>query len=200
MRGRSHRGMCRMSAHGPSLRAMSWQQRYPVDRLVPYDASWVERCGELIRPLVTALGPDWAFEHVGSTSVPGLSAKPVIDVAIARPPDRHLAEFTATIRDLGWSQPITLGDHEAIFVLDGTVRVAIGHVFTSVQWPAAHVRLFAQWLRVHASDRDEYARLKAGLVADGVWGSDYTQGKAEFVLRVVNQARASRGLPAVLSL
>ena len=179
---------------------MSWQQRYPVDRLVPYDATWVERYGELIRPLVTALGPDWAFEHVGSTSVPGLSAKPVIDVAIAPPPDRHLAKFTATIRDLGWSQPITLGDHDAIFVLDGTVRVAIGHVFTRVQWPSAHVRLFAHWLRLHASDRDEYARLKAGLVADGVWGSDYTQGKAQFVLRVVNQARASRGLPAVLSL
>jgi GrpB-like predicted nucleotidyltransferase (UPF0157 family) len=179
---------------------MSWEQRYPADRLVAYDSNWVERYTELTRPLVAALGHGWAFEHVGSTSVPGLSAKPVIDMAIATPPGTNLSEFMPTIRDLGWSEPITLGDHEAIFVLDGTVRVAVGHVFTSEQWPSAHVRLFAEWLRLHDSDRDEYARLKTGLVADDVWGSDYTQRKAEFVVRVVNRVRASRGLPAVLSL
>lgn len=179
---------------------MSWEQRYPVDRLAPYDSAWVERYSELIGPLVEALGPAWVFEHVGSTSVPGLSAKPVIDVAMAPPPERHLAEFVPAFRDLGWSEPITIGDHEAIFVRDGAVRVAIGHVFTRHQWPSAHVRLFAQWLRLHDSDRDEYARLKAGLVADGIWGSAYTQGKTEFVVGVVNRARVSRGLPAVASL
>lgn len=82
-------------------------------------------------------------------------------------------------------------------MLDGAVRVAIAHVFTSMQWGSAHVRLFAEWLRQHESERDEYAMLKAGLVAGGVWGSEYTQRKAEFVRRVVNQARASRGLAPV---
>lgn len=179
---------------------MSWDQRYPADRLVPYDPSWVERYAEFIRPLVTALGPEWALEHVGSTSIPGLLAKPVIDVAIAPPPDRHLAEFKTKLCDLGWTEPTAVGDHEVIYMLDAGVRIAIGHVFTREQWPSAHVRLFAQWLRLHDSDRDEYARLKAGLVADGFWGSDYTKRKADFVVRVVNQARASRGLPAVQSL
>jgi GrpB-like predicted nucleotidyltransferase (UPF0157 family) len=172
---------------------MSWEQRYPVDRLVPYDPVWVERYQDLLRPLVAALGPAWAFEHVGSTSVPGLSAKPVIDLALAPPPGGQLVDHLPALRDVGWSEPVAVGDHQAIFVLDGTVRVAIGHVFTREQWPSAHVRLFAQWLRGHDADRDEYARLKAKLVADGFWGSDYTERKAEFVRRVVDQARASRG-------
>ncbi|GGU38078.1 GrpB family protein [Nocardioides albus] len=74
---------------------------------------------------------------------------------------------------------------------------AILHLFTTDQWPTAHLRLFANWLRSHDADRDAYASLKSGLVGSGVWGSEYTVAKRAFVNDVVNRARAARGLGAV---
>lgn len=165
-----------------------------------YDPSWVSRYAELAAPLQAALGSNWGIEHVGSTSVPGLSAKPVIDLALGQPPGHDLSVSVPTLRHLGWTDPVSLGDHRAIYLLDGAVRIAIAHVFSNDQWVSAHVRLFAEWLRSHESDRDEYERLKGGLVAAGVWGSEYTQSKADFVVRVVNRARARRGLPPVQGL
>lgn len=90
-----------------------------------------------------------------------------------------------------------VGDHWATAFPATGVRAAIGHIFTAGQWPEAHVRLFAAWLRRHDSDRDQYASLKRELVSRGVWSSEYTDSKGAFVLRIVNQCRAELGLPTV---
>ncbi len=82
-------------------------------------------------------------------------------------------------------------------MLVGSTRVAIAHLFSSEQWPSAPVRLFAQWLRTHDGDRDEYQRLKLSLVAAGIWGNAYTSAKTDFVVGIVNRARAQQGLPPV---
>ena len=187
-------------AGSPALSGSSdaaWSARYPAVGLVAYDSSWVVRYEELAASLRAGLGPGWNIEHVGSTSIPGLCAKPVIDLALGEPHDHDLSSLSATFRALGWTEPIVLGDHQAVFMLSGTVRVAICHIFSDEQWETAHVRLFADWLRSHDDERDAYQRLKSGLVTDGVWGSEYTRSKAEFVLRVVNLARSSRQLPPV---
>lgn len=179
------------------MHAMSWEQRYPPERLVPYDPAWVERYKAVAEVLGRALGPEWILEHVGSTSVPGLLAKPVIDVALQLPAGHELASWDPIFQGLGWTTPIKIGDHWAVFLLDGEARQVIGHIFAAEQWPSAHVRLFAQWLRAHDPDREEYARIKSGLVTSGVWGSDYTKAKSSFVLDIVNRARAARGLATV---
>ncbi|MEQ7011031.1 GrpB family protein [Actinopolymorpha sp. B17G11] len=153
---------------------MSCQSRYPSEKLVPYDPCWPERYAEIAARLVGGLGPQWAVEHVGSTSVPGLLAKPVIDLALRLPAGQRLADWDEPFQALGWTGRIEIGDHEALFLLDGSVRMAIAHVFTANQWPYAHPRLFADWLRTHTSDRDVYARIKMELVDHGIWGSEYT--------------------------
>lgn len=179
-----------------SVEHVPWEQQYPAEKLVPYDPTWLDRYEQIAGALKAALGPEWPIEHVGSTSVPGLVSKPVIDLALGQPPARELDGPTlATLRRLGWSGPAEVGDHRAVFLLVGSVRTAIAHIFTAEQWPEAHPRLFADWLRTHDADREQYARLKGDLVAEGVWGGDYTKAKAAFVLDVVNRSRASRGLP-----
>lgn len=183
-----------MSEAARTFREVSWEEQYPADRLVPYDPSWPARYRELAAPLVEVLGRRWNVEHVGSTSVPGLVAKPVIDLALCVPCGQQLSDRTPELGALGWTAPVALGDHEATFMLDGTVRTAIAHVFTAEQWPSAHVRLFAEWLRRHDSAREDYAQLKTSLVNRGVWRSDYTDQKTGFVVGVVNHARAERGL------
>lgn len=176
---------------------MTWGKEYPHQRLVPYDLSWVIRYSEYEALLKARLGHGWEVEHVGSTSVPGLLAKPVIDVAIGMPEGASVGEANQCLLAAGWSQLVRVGDHRATVLSDHGVRAAIGHVFTASQWPEAHVRLFAAWLRRNDRDRDLYASLKQDLVARGVWGSEYTESKSAFVLRTVNQARADLGLPAV---
>lgn len=176
---------------------MTWAERYPAARLVEPDPACSQRYAEVAAGLRAALGNAWEVEHVGSTSVPGLVAKPVIDVALRVPDGAAPEESHAPLARAGWTVPIIVGDHWATFLTDDGVRSAIGHVFTAHQWPEAHVRLFADWLRCHPSDRDRYAELKAGLVSREVWGSDYTAAKGGFVVGIVNRARQARGLPAI---
>ncbi len=164
---------------------------------MPYDVGWTERYVETSTRLRKILGPGWLTEHVGSTSVPGLLAKPVIDLARRIPEGTCLPEIGAAFLQAGWTEPRTLGDHSAAFLLAGPVREAIAHLFTPEQWPEAHVRLFADWLRTHETDRARYAALKRGLVAEGTWDEEYTDAKSTFVLEVVNRAREARALQPV---
>lgn len=141
------------------------------------------------------LGSDWLIEHVGSTSVPGLAAKPVIDMAIRIPEGVHITESADSFVRAGWTVPRELGDHTASFVLVDGKRTAIAHIFTADQWTEAHVRLFSAWLRAHPVDRDRYETLKTDLVLAGAWGDGrYTAAKGQFVLEIVNCARETVGL------
>jgi GrpB-like predicted nucleotidyltransferase (UPF0157 family) len=176
---------------------MSWASRYPAGRLAAPTDAWASRFGELAGGLRRALGTAWEIEHVGSTSVPGLVAKPVIDLVVHVPDGLHWCDASEPLVQAGWTPPRALGDHAVTFRLVDGVRSAIGHLFTHEQWAEAHVRLFAEWLRAHRADRDAYAVLKRDLVARGIWDGDYTSSKGAFVLAVVNRARGARGLPPV---
>jgi len=176
---------------------MAWADKYPTVRLVAYDEGWNARFAAYRSLLTTCLGPTWRIEHVGSTSVPGLIAKPVIDLALGMPADADVRSSGAALQGAGWSAPVPVGDHWTTVHPPHGVRAAVGHIFTAEQWPQAHVRLFAEWLRDHPIDRDRYAGLKRDLVAHGIWSSQYTEAKTEFVLETVNKARKARGLPPV---
>lgn len=167
---------------------------------MPWDNRWLLDYRALADRLIRGLGDGWLVEHVGSTSVPLLPAKPVIDVALRMPAGVELHEVAGIFNPLGWDGPAVVGDHAALFLLDRGIRVAIGHLYTPEQWPTAHIRLFARWLREHPRDREAYAALKTGLVSTGVWGPDYTAAKTEFVLGVVNRARIVSELEPVLDL
>ena len=101
------------------------------------------------------------------------------------------------IRVLGAYGGSTPWHRQTSFLLDGTVRRAIAHVFTPGQWPVAHQRLFAAWLRRHSDDRDAYAQLKQSLYDRDVFGADYTESKTAFVQDIVDRARAEEGLAPI---
>lgn len=185
-----------VSVLATNVAPMTWAERYPEQKLVPYDSDWPSRYCRIEADLRPLLGPGWEFEHAGSTSIPGLAAKPVIDVAMSMPQGVGSSEIRERFRAAGWSDPTPVGDHLFTAVPAQGVRIAIGHIFTAAQWPEAHVRLFAAWLRAHDLDRDRCSSLKEDLVAQGVWSSAYTESKGSFVLEIVNQARAELGLVA----
>ncbi|KQR16586.1 GrpB family protein [Cellulomonas sp. Leaf334] len=134
----------------------------PVEvTVVAYDPSWPAAYAELADRLREALGDDvLALEHVGSTSVPGLTAKPIIDVDLtvadstdepSYRPRLEAAGFTLVLRERAW--------HEHRLFTRDRPRANL-HVWSPDSPEAARHVLLRDWLRTHADDRDAYAAAK----------------------------------------
>ena len=169
--------------------------------LSAYDPGWPARAAAYAGELRPFLGP-WLLspiEHVGSTSVPGLAAKPVIDLmALVRDLDATVAAVAPALGEQGWR-----------YVppdLDGRpFRRFLAKVTPDERHRLAHLHLMApgaaRWdqqlrfrdaLRARPALRDEYAAVKSGLARVHPGDRErYTDEKATFVVRVL------RGLGAL---
>lgn len=155
---------------------------------------WVARVAALV-------APGAVVEHIGSTSVPELAAKDVIDVLVGTP---DLAEAAAAVDPLvadGWTY---VPEYEAetpfrrFLKRSSPRRVNLHVVPTSTDWFATD-RAFAAWLRAHPRDRDAYAAVKrAAATAHPDSVDDYTDAKTAFVVAVKRRALAA-GNPAPVS-
>ncbi len=123
-----------------------------------------------------------SIEHIGSTSVPGLGAKPVIDILLGVKVIEDADEIIPKMRSLGY---IYRSDFENVmpyrryFNKDGKYHVHTVEI-TSEFWKR-HL-LFRDYLRTHDKVRDDYYNLKIGLAAHE-WnaGNDYAYAKTEFI-------------------
>jgi GrpB-like predicted nucleotidyltransferase (UPF0157 family) len=133
-------------------------------------------------------------EHVGSTAVPGLSAKPIIDIDVVIRSRPVLPDVIARLATLGYRHQgdLDIPGREAFASNNGVVAPTDG---TRRLWPAhnlyvcaedsdelhRHLR-FRDWLRANAAGAAEYAKLKAELAAVHRHDRDaYTLGKTAFV-------------------
>jgi GrpB-like predicted nucleotidyltransferase (UPF0157 family) len=166
-------------------------------RVVEPDPSWPKRYEALAAQITRALGgAALSIEHVGSTAVPGLSAKPVIDIDLtvadsgderAYVPALERCGFRLVVREPWWYE------HRCLRRDDPGCNL---HVFSPGCAEAERHRLFRDWLRAHPEDCARYAAAKLAAseqtVASGGHGMDYNARK-EPVLREI-YARAFRGL------
>ncbi len=162
-----------------------------------YDPAWpamAETAMAEVRAALAELRPE--IEHIGSTAVPGLAAKPTIDLIAAV--DR-LDDVTARAGRLA-----AIGFHPEPQDMPARllyVREAAGrrthhlHVVTALSWPARNQRLLRDWLRAHPDDVARYADLKRALAAGGLSADDYTRAKTGLIQELTDRARAERGLP-----
>ncbi len=159
-------------------------------QLHPYDASWPAAFERERAIIVTALG-DVAVEvhHTGSTSVPGLAAKPIIDITLAVRdiedeaaylPQLEAAGYTFVLREPGWF---------AHRLFQRPPRVVNLHVFQVGCSEVAQMAGFRDWLRAHPEDRDLYERTKREL-AERDWAQvqDYADAKTDVVLDIKRRA------------
>lgn len=134
--------------------------------VVEYDEQWVADFAGLAARIRAALG-DRVLElnHVGSTSVPGLPAKPVIDIdlVVADPsdeasyvPDLVAAGFVHHIREPWWHE------HRLLKFADPMAHV---HVFGPDCPEVVRHRMFREWLLEHEEDRTQYADAKRAAAA-----------------------------------
>jgi len=167
----------------------------PVE-VVAYDERWPQLFAAAARELRTALAP-WLvdIEHIGSTAVPGLAAKPVIDIQVGVRSLEDSAHIVSAMKSLGYEYVPELEDERPerryFRRWAGGRRSHQVHLVerSNSDWWDRHVH-FRDWLRAHDDDRDRYAVLKLGL-AD-MHREDrpaYTDAKTDFVRAIVEKAR-----------
>ena len=131
----------------------------------PYDPAWPGRFRELAGRLRTELG-DRALriDHIGSTSVPGLAAKPVIDVLISVATLDPVAAYAPGLERAGFQWRPNNADrlHRAFRETPGMARTHI-HVYEAGSWSEQLNLLFRDFLRADADARQLYAKTKAEL-------------------------------------
>ena len=159
--------------------------------IVPYDPAWARRFASWRERLATALPEAQRIDHIGSTAVRGLAAKPVIDVQVSLADPTRESEYVPQLESLELELRSRDDEHRFFRPFSGTPREVQVHVCpTGSAWEADHV-LFRDYLRDAPTARDEY--LAAKLDAAELWRDDrvaYADAKTAVILRLMQAAKA----------
>ena len=163
----------------------------PIE-LVAYDPGWPARFNVWKQRLLGALDPTpRRIDHVGSTAVPGLVAKPVIDIQVSVGDMRNELTYVPAIESIGVQLRSRDDDHRFFRPFEGRPRDVHIHVCDAAgTWERRHL-LFVTFLRVDAAARDAYVRAKESAVA--LWANDrlaYTEAKDDVIRAILVRAEA----------
>jgi len=160
--------------------------------IVPYDPQWPACFSRLGADLRGALG-DVALriDHIGSTSIPGLDAKPIVDVQISVASFEPLDAYRSPLQGLGFVYRPDNPDLNKRYFREppGTRRTHI-HVFRAGTWSEQIALLFRDYMRTHDEDARRYAELKYRLAAQHQDDrAGYTnEGKSPFIWEIMAKA------------
>ena len=161
--------------------------------LAEYDPAWPALYAAEASKIRAALGERaLLLEHVGSTSVPGLTAKPLIDIilVVADPADE--AAYVPALEAAGYGLHIREPDWYEHRMLKGAEPPVNLHVFSPGCEEIERMLLFRDWLRSHDDDRDRYTRAKRGLAAhEWTYVQHYADAKSEVVREIIIRAIAA---------
>jgi GrpB-like predicted nucleotidyltransferase (UPF0157 family) len=159
--------------------------------VVPYDAEWPELFRRLGRELRCAL-QDLAkrIDHIGSTSISGMSAKPVLDIQISVVCLEPMGSYRASLESLGFDWRVNNPDLTKRYFreISGPQRVHI-HVRQSGSWGEQFSLLFRDYMRTHPEDAAAYNELKHRLAgAHRTNRQAYVDAKGPFIWTVMRAA------------
>ncbi len=167
-------------------------------KLVPYDPLWpqqyeAERCF-----ILEAVGEKiLSIDHIGSTSVPGLGAKAIIDIIVGVADKKAADEIIEAIRPLGYVHK-SRGENEnpdwfyCVCRIAGEIRFHLHLVKYNSDFHLKHI-IFRDWLRAHPEDARKYYELKQDLAEK--YGHDmvvYANAKTDFIRSVVEKAKKTK--------
>lgn len=155
--------------------------------IVDHNPGWAQKfVAERVR-IVRALGTlARRIEHIGSTAVPGLPAKPIIDIDLSVDDVDDEAAYLPELFAAGYQLRVRQRGHRMVRTPTKDVHV---HVCTlGSDWERRDL-VFRDWLRTHPADRDRYAELKRRL-AERVWPdmNAYAAAKGPFISEIIRQA------------
>ena len=158
--------------------------------LADYDPSWLDlfrREDERIRAI---LGDRvLLLEHVGSTSVPGLAAKPVIDMTMVVADSSDEGAYVPALEDSGYRLTIREPDWYEHRLLKGPDTNVNLHVFSEECSEVDRMLAFRDWLRTHDDDRELYESAKRELAAqEWKYVQNYADAKSAVVGDILGRA------------
>jgi GrpB-like predicted nucleotidyltransferase (UPF0157 family) len=166
--------------------------------LADYNPTWPNEFASAARDIRASTGADWLIEHIGSTSIPGMVAKPIIDLAVRVQRLADVDRYDTALTSIGFlaiaAGPLT---HRVRVRLANGQRTHVAHFFGADEWDTCNQRLFRDWLIGHPEDQALYANAKRAAAAEATGGRDYTARKTATVQIIVDRARAARRLPSV---
>ena len=181
-----------LRAHSPQFEFVPGSERTDPRRVevVDYDPAWADRFAEWRDRLARTLGPvARRIEHVGSTAVPGLAAKPIVDIQVSVADVEEEAAYVPAIEAEGSALRLREVGHRYFRPAGDRPRTVHIHVCGSGStWERDHL-LFRDYLRADTATRDAYAAVKRSAASryrdDGI---AYTEAKTAFVLDALERA------------
>lgn len=159
--------------------------------LVEADPEWTKQYAEAEERIRRALdGQAAVVEHVGSTSVPGLAAKPIIDILLLVTDPADEARYVPGLEQAGYALHIREPRWYQHRLLRGTDPAVNLHVFAMGSPEAERMRLFRDRLRTHPEDRERYEKTKRRLAArQWRYVQDYAEAKSRVVEEIIASAK-----------
>jgi len=160
-------------------------------QISPYDPQWPLLFEPLGQQLRVALGPvALRIDHIGSTAVPNLDAKPILDIQISVASLEPVASYRLPLETLGFLWRADNPDRLKRYFREtpGTRRTHI-HVRRAGSFSEQFALLFRDYLRASPQDAAHYAALKYRLA--GEWSADrqaYTEAKGPFIWQIMQKA------------
>ena len=169
--------------------------------LAEYDPAWPQIYTEKAARIRAALGERvLLLEHVGSTSVPGLAAKPLIDILLVMEDSSDEAAYVPALEAQGYVLRIREPEWFQHRLLKGADPDTNLHVFSPGCVEIRRMLLMRDWLRSHAEDRELYERTKREL-AQRQWKyvQNYADAKSEVVEAILARASAAEASGAAIN-
>lgn len=167
--------------------------------LVPYNAEWPSMAQTEIEKIKSVLPADAILDiqHVGSTAIVGLSAKPILDIQIAVPSLESMKLIAVPIlQKLGYEYWVNNPDSKRMFFVKGMPpygekRTHHVHIFEQGSEHWCNKLIFRDYLRTHPDIAKEYEQLKFKLAKEYLYDREkYTDEKLNFVNKVLQLAKS----------
>lgn len=156
-----------------------------------YDDGWPDLYLAHRRRIEAALAPASAqIEHIGSTSVPDLAAKPIIDIVVAVADITAEEDYLAPLLAAGYELRVREPGHRLVRTPSRDVHV---HLYGQGDPAVEEYLLLRDHLRTNTEDRELYESTKRTLLS-GQWDdmNDYADAKTDVILAIKARARAAR--------
>jgi GrpB-like predicted nucleotidyltransferase (UPF0157 family) len=157
--------------------------------LLDHDPAWAARYAARAAELRTALGPRaLVLEHIGSTSVPGLIAKPIVDIVLGVDDPEDEPAYLPDLEALGYDLRVREPGHRCLRTGEPGESVNL-HCYRHDDDEVRRYLLFRDRLRVDPADRELYASTKLGL-ADREWPdiNYYAEAKGPTIKAILRRA------------
>ena len=159
--------------------------------LVAYDPTWPGRFEHEAERIRRALGKKaLRVEHVGSTSVPGLPAKPIIDVLLVVAASANETEYATSLERAGYKLHVREPGWYEHRMFKGPENDVNLHVFSLGSPEIERMLAFRDWLRANEDDRELYARSKRALAAqEWKYTQNYADAKTPVIEEIMSRVR-----------